>query len=259
MDKLLHIYWGGELLPWIRWLTIKSFKQFNPDYKIWLWMPKHPNEKITWRTCELNYTVTGINYLERLKENVDEIKNFNEPDFLKKAHDSQKSDYLVFDALYRYGGIYADLDILFFKPLDYPPNYDLYITYFEDYYSCAGFLIARPQNTILKIFLDNAEQRFKTTPISCYEKLGASYWKHMYQTPADIKNTSVYCLPKNLLFPFTFREVDLIFDRVLPLPSNSIGMHWFAGIAGKWINQYTEKKYRSFHSTFSLLCKEYDI
>lgn len=257
IDKLLHIYWGGQPLPWIRWLTIKSFRQFNPDYKIWLWMPKAACSNITWKTGELDYPNTDKDYLQLLKENVDEVKLLDIP-FLNNAHDSQRSDYLVYYALYNYGGIYADIDILFIKPLIYPDNFDLYITYFNNYYSCAGFLIAKKNNKIMKHLLRMSNIRFQSSSRNKYEKLGASFWKQEFPTPESIPH-NYYHLPKNYLFPFTFMEMNKIFRENHIIPNETVGMHWFAGIAYPWINEYTEDNYKTFDSTFSKLCREYNI
>ena len=56
--KILHIYWGGGIMTYIRFLTIKSFMNQNPDWTIMFWYPKFPNENMTWYTEEQKYNIS---------------------------------------------------------------------------------------------------------------------------------------------------------------------------------------------------------
>ncbi len=50
---ILHVYCGGNNLSWLRYMTIISFKKYNPEWTVNLYVPKKPFKgKITWNTKE---------------------------------------------------------------------------------------------------------------------------------------------------------------------------------------------------------------
>lgn len=90
IPKIVHYIWVGHTeKPDLVKKCIDSWRRFLPDYEI-----------IEWN--EDNYNVNKNNYL-------------------KKAYQEKKwafvSDYMRFDILMNYGGIYVDTDVEFLKPL----------------------------------------------------------------------------------------------------------------------------------------------
>ncbi|EGC77193.1 glycosyltransferase family 32 protein [Treponema denticola] len=91
IPKVIHYCWfGGNPLPETALRCIESWKKYCPGYEIKEW-----NEK--------NYDVNKITYMS-------------------EAYRSKKyafvSDYVRFDILYKYGGIYFDTDVEVIKPID---------------------------------------------------------------------------------------------------------------------------------------------
>lgn len=91
MDKIIHYCWfGGKPLPKLAKKCIKSWQKFCPDYEIKEWN-------------ESNY-------------------NVNVCEYVAQAYAAKKyafvSDYARFDILYRYGGVYLDVDVELIRPLD---------------------------------------------------------------------------------------------------------------------------------------------
>ena len=91
IPKIIHYCWfGGNPLPESAHNFIKSWKKFNPDYKIKEWN-------------ESNFDVHCCRYVE-------------------EAYNAKKwafvSDYARFHALYNEGGIYFDTDIKVLKSFD---------------------------------------------------------------------------------------------------------------------------------------------
>ena len=39
IPKIAHFYWGNEILPFLRYITIYSFSILNPDWEIKLYLP----------------------------------------------------------------------------------------------------------------------------------------------------------------------------------------------------------------------------
>jgi len=92
MEKYIHYCWfGGKPLPKLTKKCIKSWQKYLPDFKIIEW-----NES-----------------------NVD----LEECPFIKEAYENKKwafvTDYARTKAIYEYGGIYLDTDMMIVKPLDF--------------------------------------------------------------------------------------------------------------------------------------------
>ena len=91
IPKILHYCWFGENpMPPLYQKYIESWKKFCPDYEIREW-----NEN--------NYDVTQNTYM------YDAYRN-------KKW--AFVADYVRMDVIYRYGGVYLDVDVELLKPID---------------------------------------------------------------------------------------------------------------------------------------------
>jgi hypothetical protein len=91
IPKIIHYCWfGGNPLPELAQKCIASWRKYLPDYEIKEWN-------------ESNYDVHKIPY-------IDEAYNAKKYAFV--------SDYARFDILYKYGGIYFDVDVEVIKPFD---------------------------------------------------------------------------------------------------------------------------------------------
>lgn len=91
IPKVIHYCWfGRNTLPELAQKCIMSWKKYCPDYEIKEW-----NED--------NYDLNCCEYIMEAY----------------KAHKwAFVSDYVRFDVLYRYGGIYFDTDVELIKPID---------------------------------------------------------------------------------------------------------------------------------------------
>lgn len=92
IPKIIHYCWfGGKPLPESAIKCINSWKKYCPDYEIIEWNEKNfPIEE----TC----------------------------DYVKEAYSMKKwafvSDYVRFEVIYKYGGLYFDTDVEIIKPID---------------------------------------------------------------------------------------------------------------------------------------------
>ncbi len=91
IPKIIHYIWlGGKELPDLDKECIESWKKYCPDYEIKRWDESNLN---------LDFC-----------------------DYVREAYDNKKyafaSDVLRLDLLYRYGGIYLDVDVKIIKPID---------------------------------------------------------------------------------------------------------------------------------------------
>jgi len=120
IPKHLHLYWGGgKKLSYLRYLTVFSFVQLNPDWKITVWYPEKNTNISNWKTNEHSkYCYNGIDYFYKLIDispNVS-LEKANMVGFsdLSEVH---KSDLHRWKILHEIGGWWSDFDILYFKPM----------------------------------------------------------------------------------------------------------------------------------------------
>src|SRR3990167_270079 len=127
IPKQIWFYWGGMTMSFARFMTLKSFRKFHPDWKINLILDQ--NEKFkTWKSVERQDEMAGVNYIDNLDElnittynmnNLEDLGWFVSPNFehLDKSYVHTK-DTLNWWLLYSEGGVVADMDILFIKSID---------------------------------------------------------------------------------------------------------------------------------------------
>lgn len=119
IPKIIHFCWlSGDPFPQDIAKCLSSWKQVLADYELWLW-GKKPIDCLGLNIIEKNFDVNSIPWT-------------------KQAFEQKKyafaADYIRLLAVYQYGGIYLDSDVMMYKSFD-----DLLtLPYFlgEDAYHC---------------------------------------------------------------------------------------------------------------------------
>jgi hypothetical protein len=236
VPKILHVYWGGGIMPYIRYTTVKSFMKYNPDWKIMFWYPKYPFTVIKWKTGELNYEVYCDDFLPKLmslpiqKTAVD----FNVIGFRNDVTENFKSDYLRAYTLSTIGGVWSDMDIIYFKPINNlivndPKNKNIEtFVCISGYGHSNGFLMSIQGNKFYEKILSLSICNFNQ---SLYQAIGPTLYNRYYR---DIKLI-------NELAPTVNMEMNTVYShnagQIFEFLSNSsprftegsIGSHWYAG------------------------------
>lgn len=241
-----HLYWGGGRLSYLQHLTIISFKKHNPDWDIILWMPKTISFfKPTWDTNEQVAEYTGKDYLAAIKE----LCTVKLIDFDKYGaqhlHEVQKSDFIRWHILYRYGGVWSDMDILYIKPIP-KWNFDTSLVY-DGYHHLIGFYITKSHQRIFKELFAEAKNRVLNPFDNGYQFFGSRMVNSVLHGNETSKYaTNIVTLPMQVVYPYTSDQVDEIFlsdiDRVT---DETIGIHWYNGhsTAREYQNGLIENSY----------------
>jgi hypothetical protein len=169
IPKILHFIWvGGSENSFLD--NMKTYKKHNPDWELKLWtdhnLPKLMNQKI--------YDSIPV--------------------------PATKADLLRIELLYRYGGVYVDIDSICKRPIDFIEGRDIFFSTHNFHpkieISCIGSI---KEHTILGRVL---------------EKLPA-YWGRLVKKERGV--LSVYCL-------YTFIRVNLKGEKfdMLPLEYNCL-------------------------------------
>lgn len=127
IPKIIHYIWFGEKeKPEAVKNCINSWKQHMPDYEIIEW-----NEK-----------KFDINYNEYTKKSFEEKKY------------AFTSDVARLWALYNYGGIYMDTDVMVYQPLDKFLNHSFFTGFEQSHYPVTATMGAEKGNNLIKEMLD---------------------------------------------------------------------------------------------------------
>ena len=122
IPKILHLYWGrNNPLSLLRYMTVVSFSNLNPDWQIHVHYPRFANKGITWDSREHRIDVSGVDdYFDKLRE-VPRCKlhsfDFDDVAPASGMNEIMRSDLARWKLLAEQGGWWSDFDILFVKPM----------------------------------------------------------------------------------------------------------------------------------------------
>lgn len=183
IPKIIHYVWlgGGEKSEKIK-KCIESWKKFMPDWEIWEW----------------NETNFDVNYNE-----------FTKQSYALKQY-AFTSDVIRLWALYHFGGIYMDTDVMVYKPLD-PFLNDEAFTGFEDVnYPVTATMGCEKGNPVIKMMLDYYDCiPFKTYPnwkdyITNQETSTCIYSNILGLLGIDRKNNAIQEIPHFKVYPQSY-------------------------------------------------------
>jgi hypothetical protein len=239
IPKILHLYWGrNNPLTFLQYLTVVSFREHNPDWKIKVYYPIKTCNNISWKTFEQKTKIISKDYFNELdKHNVEKIEiDFDKIGFKNDYPEVIKSDFFRYHILCKEGGIWSDFDILYIKPfsnidfstfksygnkIDFIINFHKY-DWGDEFYSI-GFLGSTPNNKIIKRIVDKCKNNVGNN----YQSIGNMYLMKLLGRPKD----NMLVLPKEFYLPYCSSKINLIFNNTdrKYINKDTIGIHWFNG------------------------------
>jgi mannosyltransferase OCH1-like enzyme len=245
VPKILHVYWGNDPLPYLRYKTVTTFMQHNPDWRVMLWMPKFPYAVVTWTTKELNYKKEWIDFLPELLNLPIEKRFVNMEDFgiSNEISEVHKSDFLRLFLLHHYGGVWSDMDILYFQPMtklevNTPENKDAETFVCISHYGhSSGFYMANKGSEFFRKMTEyskierDPEKYQSNGPIACNKYFPTIESINEVSKAVNIKMDAVYAHDGQHI-PDLYNGTKSRFTRY------SIGCHWYAGhpLSGEFLN-----------------------
>lgn len=130
IPKIIHFCWfGGKEKPSKVQKCIESWHKYLSDYEFMEWN-------------ESNF-------------------NTNSNKYVKQAYEEKKfayvSDYVRINALYEYGGIYMDTDVMVYKSFNDLLNNQCILGFEEENYVATSFIACMPKHELIKEFIDKYE------------------------------------------------------------------------------------------------------
>ncbi|MGE5581481.1 MAG: hypothetical protein ACM3X9_02995 [Bacillota bacterium] len=245
IPKVAHFYWGNDTISFLRYLSVYSFKKYNPDWHIRLYYPKirYRGEK-TWSSQEQTGKFSGPNYLERLfAMSIEKVEvDFSHHGMDNYMPETFKADFLRWYLLANVGGLWSDIDIIYFRPLDdfYLNNQtdrdlDTLICFHSDdtgVYHSIGFLLSSPNNPYYR-FINS--QSYGMLDKGNYQSIGSGILNHYFPEITLIQQRfpglNLGNIGAEVVYPLNYTMVPYIFHTpyTFYLTEKSIGLHWFAG------------------------------
>ena len=176
IPKIIHQIWLGSPVPerYKEWMN--SWRIHNPEWLYILWTD----------------------------ETVAYLKLYNQELYNKARNYGQKSDILRYELLYKFGGLYVDIDFRCLKPFDiFHHCYDFYIGLLNGGGSevAIGLIRSIPEHPVLKTVItsmhtvnsDDAEQVLETT--------GNYHFLRSFMSVAPYDTSRLITFPCNFFYP----------------------------------------------------------
>jgi hypothetical protein len=240
VPKRVFFYWGAKRLPFLRYMTVHSFRMMNPEWEVKFYIPFNLCDYRPWDGKQIESALSGentfdyTNYL-RPKLNIKPIVfDFEELGLSNDINEVHKSDFLRYHLLETQGGVWFDMDVLFIKPMEEllcnKQGVDASVFY---YYGddvgvqghAIGFLMSTPNGGFFSEVLKLAKNKKPTD----YQEIGADLLnrdfppykiREMYPQATSIDKDAIYAI----------HELSLLYTRCdLKCIRNSIGIHWYGG------------------------------
>lgn len=239
VPKICHTYWDGSPMSYMRYLTIVSFMKMNPDWRVALWTPSKRSGEKKWATKENCYPVVCTDFYPKLlKQNIAVYEvDFESFGFSNSMAEIHKSDYLRLYLLSTVGGLWSDMDIIYFKGMNKLPfnlekneGVDTFVCLNKHsaYIHSAGFLMSAPGSPYFKRLEEMAHTYYDERD---YQSIGATMFNKYFPCMDAIAAISKPLnIDMDIVYAHDASKVKYIIELLPPLfTNNSIGIHWYAG------------------------------
>ena len=245
VPKVAHFYWGGGKLIYMRYLTITTFIKYNPDWQVIFWYPKNHNKNRVWGVEPGNDSINeklckdyfpNVMSLPITKQSID-FFSLGMTDNTAEVH---KNDYIRINVLNLYGGIWSDMDIIYFKPLDQlkannkeNKNKEVFVC-ISDYGHSTGFNMAIKESRFYSKLNEMLKYEYKPYEYQCW---GPDIYNKFFKTMNSIPGG--FNLSMDVVYAHDCHHVKELFGKKSKFTDESIGCHWYGGnsIWGRFINE----------------------
>jgi len=264
IPKVAHFYWGSEKMSYMRYMTLYSFKKMNPDWSVKLYVPKELTKEKTWvdsfhQVDTVDYK-SEYDYFEKIKELPIKIVSVDFPENIKKLGEAQKSDYLRWRLLYKEGGLWSDMDILYIRPMNKVYFNNNLNNELDNTLSIIpnggghqiGFYLSTPKNTMFKelCFLSSNKN-----DVTLYQDLGCELLNQYLGSKENIEekfNLKTINVDQSVFYKFDHTKLDKlysddVFAEQLLSDERVLGIHWYGGasISQEYNNKINHTNYNN--------------
>lgn len=271
IPRCMHFFWAGSSMSWLRYMTVCSFRRLNPTWRIIVHRMKTGLASKGWSSSEAldSDIYGGPNYLEGLHGLGVIFQDWSPTDNAPMAP-SHASDLFQWKTLAMEGGFYADMDILWVRPIPYDDlSKQEAVFCLSDGFMAIGFLACSPGNPIFQRISVTAienytAQKYQSTGAEAIYRM-AGVWPSWgsFNRPGDLAikwireqypAMALTVLPQETIYPFNYKSTAMIFERVSPLPPRCFGIHWFGGnqLSQRWNCELTGDNFSRYRNTYTI-------
>ncbi len=226
IPKIAHFYWATSNLPWVRYLAVETFRKHNPEWEIIMHRPTtltDVSEKATEKGIEDWWPKLEQLGVKTLVLDVPQAVgidfSFHPDAYIRDVH---YSDFAYMHLLYKYGGLWANMDIVFLKPVEAghynaPGNMKYDVIGLIGAYN--NFMLAKPQASPLLTLLERAKAVPPEVLVKDFSTTGPKIWEKMV-------STLILRLPIELMEPNVHKSKYMREGEMFPIPPETIGIHW---------------------------------
>ncbi len=234
IPKIIHVMWLGGKLPeeYVRY--VESWKKYHPKWTILFWTDSATNYnqavEIVHTFDQLASRLESIHGGERIVIDVADLQFDNRGFYDKAINYGEKSDILKWEIVYRFGGVYVDVDFECLRPLDvYHHTYDLYtgIQPLDTNMVQLGAALygAVPHHPILRACVENIKNNQHINQIVV--KTGPIHFTKTFLGMAGKTGLRDIALPASYFYPCGYEQKGT--QRDLWCKAESAAVHHWAG------------------------------
>lgn len=282
IPRVAHFFWANESMSLMRFLTLASFRHWNPTWRMKLHRPTHPCQLRSWETPErqeFGGDAAKENWLDKVESLDVELCEWTPPrDDLPVVH---ASDLFAWHILATEGGLYCDMDVLFIKSLadglgEDKLTRDSWLCFYHDVFPI-GFLASNPDNPFFRDVFDWAVTR----PTAKYQSLGCEAGTAVIHRLPEFIDGGVAMLPKcrhaaiqmhynqkvlllnqRVVYPWGPESLHCVLQERRPnLSKYTVGIHWYGGhpMAQEVNAIMTRKRMSIVRSTYTLFARKIEL
>jgi mannosyltransferase OCH1-like enzyme len=185
LPKIIHFIWIGAQIP-VKYVdTIINCKKINADYDVYCWIDNNSVSKET-QTRLIENGLQIFNIYDILNQEYTELDKYVLNLLSIFDNYGYKADIIRLYVVYKYGGIYSDIDSIWIKPLDNNFDFDFVSYRIDDECSnCTNSFFGFHKQSV---FIKNALYNLKYT-IRCFAQSNNYY---IFKTHIPVITGPVY-------------------------------------------------------------------
>lgn len=237
IPTLVHLIWLGGRLPSEYERFVQSWYDHHPRWTILFWTDSSANfdrGSVVRSFDELSRWLEADPVAARMVIDTSNLEFDNRPFFDQATNYGERSDILKWEIVYRYGGLYVDVDFESLKPIDtFHERYDFYtgIQPLDTGRVQLGAALfgARPLHPILKRCVEGIRENQHLRRIIA--RTGPLHFTQAFRETAGVTDDSIeVAMPASYFYPCDYEERSMA-EPIWRKEESFAVHHW----AGSWL------------------------
>jgi len=221
-------------------MSIYSFKKLNPDWEIVFVIPLFVNSEARWAGKQYENASKCMDYLKNVTTDLmirPMVFDFEEIGLANDMNEVHKSDFLRYYLLYKHGGVWSDMDILYIQPIDMLHHNKKNIKSSTYYFwqkensipgHAIGFLMGIPGSQFFYDVFEAAKKNFNPND---YQTIGADLLNTQFNEKVMRRYRDSISIDKNAVYAINHDDKEFLYEKTNTgmLTQDSIGIHWYGG------------------------------